>query len=294
MFKKIRILKILFCLMLLMGISVAQGVAVETENLIIRDITGDLPPSRLELFAKKVESTLAAVLKFWSADSRVKEMGKIIVEFDRPLPKADSSFFFWRKEEGIRVRVVKVFGGDENPHLLAHKLTSALFPNPDKLIRNMMGEAAEKRFGNPLSFPMCGFDKDQWVMALQNEGLYIPLTNIGSEHGDWGMEIHNNVPIVKDRVKQHASYLEAGSFGEFLIDTYGIDKMKQFNKFSINEQRPWQQVYGITLKQLEEKWLAALKLKLKDKEGEILRLSKLLRSNPATACHSAQNIAEKK
>ena len=279
---------------ILISISGAASTTVETANLIIRDITGNLSPARLELFAKKVDSTFAAVLKFWSADARINEFGKIIVELDRPLPKADSSFFFWRKEEGKRVRVVKVFGGDENPHLLAHKLTSALFPNPDKLIRNMMGEAAEKRFGNPLSFPMCGFDKDQWVMALQNEGLYIPITNIGSEHGDWGMEIINNVPVVKDRVKQHASYLEAGSFGEFLIDTYGIDKMKQFNKLSTNEQRPWQQVYGITLKQLEEKWLETLKLKSKGNESQISTLSILLRSNPVTACHSAQNIAEKK
>jgi hypothetical protein len=278
----------------LISISGAASTTVETGDLIIRDITENLAPARFELFAKKVDSTFAAVLKYWSADARINEFGKIIVELDRPLPKAVSSFFFWRKQEGRRVRVVKVFGGDENPHLLAHKLTSALFPNTDKLIRNMMGEAAERRFGNPLSFPMCGFDKDQWIMALQNEGSYIPLTNIGSEHGDWGMEIINNVPVVKDRPKQHASYLEAGSFGEFLIDTYGIDKMKQFNKLSINKHRPWQDVYMLTLKQLEEKWLEILKLKSKGKESQISTLSMLLRSNPAAACHSAQNLAEKK
>jgi hypothetical protein len=48
----------------------------------------------------------------------------------------------------------------------------------------MMGEASEIRFGNPLSFPMCGFNKDEWVMAI----------------------------------------LQAGSFGEYLINTYGIGK----------------------------------------------------------------------
>ncbi|OGP90384.1 MAG: hypothetical protein A2031_05665 [Deltaproteobacteria bacterium RBG_19FT_COMBO_43_11] len=293
MFKKFIIPGILLYLTLL-GASVSQEAAVKTENLIIRDVTGNLSPAKLELFAKKVDSTFEAVHKFWSADTRINEFGKIIVELDRPLPKADSSFLFWRKEEGRKVRVVKVFGGDENPLLLAHKLTSALFPNPDKLIRNMMGEVAEKRFGNPLSFPMCGFDKDQWVMALQNEGLYISLSNIGSKHEDWGMEIINNVPVVRDRPKQHASYLEAGSFGEFLISTYGIDKMKQFNKISINVTRPWHEVYGLTLKQLEEKWLETLKLKSKGKESQISTLSILLRSNPVTACHSAQNLTEKK
>jgi hypothetical protein len=293
MIKKFLLPVIIVCFTLI-SISGAASTIVETENLIIRDITENLSQETLEKFARKADSTFVEVLKFWSADSHITEWGKIIVEFDRPLAKDNGSLFFGRKEGGIKVRVVKVFGGNENPRLLAHKLTSALFPNPDKLIRNMMGEAAEKRFGNPLSFPMCGFDKDQWVMALQNEGLYIPLSNIGSEHGDWGMEIINNVPDVKDRPKQHASYLEAGSYGEFLISTYGIDKMKLFHKISFNVSRPWQQVYGVTLEQLEEKWLETLKLKSKGKESQISTLSMLLRSNPATACYSAQNIEEKK
>jgi hypothetical protein len=276
------------------SISVAASATVETENLIIRDVTEKLSPEELEKFAHKTDLTFAAVLKFWEADPRIQKLGKIIIEYNHPLPKANASLFFWKKEGGQRVRVVKVFGGDENPSQLAHKLTSALFPNPDKLIRNMMGEAAEKRFGNTLSFPMCGFDKDQWIMAIQKEGLYIPLTNIGSKHSDWGMDIVNDWPTVTDRVKQHISYLEAGSFGEFLIDTYGIDKMKHFYKLSLNEERPWQQIYGITLMQLETKWLGDIKLKTKAKEGEISRLASLLRSNPAQACFSAQNMAEKK
>jgi hypothetical protein len=276
----------------LTGISAAASTPIETENLIITDNTGSLSPEALGKFARKTDSTFAAVLKFWSADPRTKEMGKIIVEYDHPLPKANASFFFWKKEGGRRVRTVKVFGGVDNPVQLAHKLTSALFPNPDKLIRNMMGEAAEKRFGNPLSFPMCGFDKDQWVMAIRKEGLYIPLTNIGSKHSDWGMDIVNDRPTVTNRVQQHISYLEAGSFGEFLVDTYGIDKMKHFYKLSLNEERPWQQIYGMTLVQLETKWLENIKLKTKAQESDIARLAALLKSNPARACFSAQGMAE--
>jgi hypothetical protein len=45
---------------------------------------------------------------------------------------------------------------------------------------------------------------------------------------------------------------------------------------------------------LETKWLGDIKLKTKAKEGEISRLASLLRSNPAQACFSAQNMAEKK
>jgi len=159
----------------------------------------------------------------------------------------------------------------------------------------MMGEASEMRFGNPLAFPMCGFDKDCWVIALLQVGSYIPLTKIGPDHSDWGMEIQNNVvPKVKDRAKQHASYLEAGSFGEFLINTYGVEKMKQFNMLSVNKPRPWKEVYGIALEPLEAKWLEAVPSRSQEKEETISTLVKLLKDNPNTACFSAQDLAKKK
>ena len=109
------------------------------------------------------------------------------------------------------------------------------------------------------------------------------------------MEIHNNVvPKVKNRTKQHASYLEAGSFGEFLINTYGIEKMKQFNLLSINKPRPWKEVFGIALEQLVAKWLEALRLKSREKEEKISTLVKLLKDNPNTACSSAQDLTKER
>ena len=292
MLNKLLVPGIVFCLAL---ISVpAKGAPFENERLIIRDVRGNISLEMFEKLVSKTDSTLTKVLQFWSTEPRIKQFGKIIVEFDHSEPKVNYSFFFFRQEKGQKVRVVGVFGGGEDPHHLAHKLTSAVFPNPDKLIRNMMGEASEVRFGNPLSFPMCGFDKDCWVIALSRAGSYIPLAKIGSEHSDWGMEIQNNLPKVKDRVKQHTSYLEAGSFGEFLINTYGIEKMKQFNQLSTKNPRPWKEVYGVTLEALEAKWLEAIRSKSQGKEETISTLVKLLRDNPNTACTSAQDLAKKK
>jgi hypothetical protein len=108
------------------------------------------------------------------------------------------------------------------------------------------------------------------------------------------MEIQNNVPKVKDRAKQHASYLEAGSFGEFLINTYGIEKMKQFNLLSRNKPRPWKEVFEIALEQLEGKWLEILRLRSREKEEKISALIKLLKDNSNTACFSAQNLTKEK
>jgi hypothetical protein len=292
MLSKMLVLGIVFCVVL--TVVPALGAPVETERLVIRDIRGNISPEMFEKLVSKTDSTLTKILQFWSTDPRIKQFGKIIVEFSNSEPKVNYSFFFFRQEKGQKVRVVGVFGGDGYPHELAHKLTSAVFPNPDKLIRNMMGEASEMRFGNPLSFPMCGFDKDCWVIALLQVGSYIPLTKIGPDHSDWGMEIHNNLPKVKDRVKQHASYLEAGSFGEFLINAYDIEKMKQFNLLSVNKPRPWKEVFGIALEQLEAKWLEAVRSRSQGKEETISTLVKLLKDNPNTACFSAQDFTKEK
>jgi hypothetical protein len=271
------------------------GAALETEHLIIRDITGKMPPEMFERLCRKVDSTLTEVLKLWSAEPRIEELGKIIVEFDHPLRgNVPASFVLYRKEGGKEVRVVKVFGGNEYPHQLAHKLTSAVFRHPDILVRNMMGEASEIRFGNPLSFPACGFNKDEWVMALLQAGSFVPIAKMGTEQSDWGKEIVDEVPTIKERVKQHTYYLEAGSFGEFLIEAYGIEKMKQFYRLSRNKSRPWKGVFGADLEQLEAKWLEAIKLGSRDKTGNISTLTKLWNKNPANACYSAQDLAEGK
>jgi hypothetical protein len=267
---------------------------VETKRLIIRDITSNISSERFEKLVNKVDSTLTKILQFWSAEPGITELGKIVVEFDYPPPKGSTSILIFRKENGHRVRVVRVFGGFEDPQQLAHKLTHALFPNPDKLIRNMMGEASEMRFGNPLSFPMCGFDNDEWVMALLQAGSYISLTKIGPNDSDWGMENDNNRPVVKDRAKQHVRYAEAGSFGEFLINTYGIEKIKQFSLLSRNKPRPCEEVFVTTLEQLETKWLEALRLRSREKEEKISTLFKLLKRNPTTACFLAQDLIKKK
>jgi len=293
-------LKEIFCTLLLTltfltacWITPVEGSTFETESLTIRDNTGSISSVDLEARTKKVDLIFTEVLQFWSTNPQIKQFGKIIVEFDSPLQGANSSIFFWEKEKGQRVRIVRVFGGGENPHQLAHKLTSALFPNPDKLIRNMMGEISEIRFGNPLSFPMCGFDKDYWVAALLQIGSYIPLTKIGSDHSDWGMEFHNNGPKVKDRAKQHACYAEAGSFGEFLITTYGREKMKNFHLLSRSRPRPWEEVFGLSLEQLEAKWLEAVRLKSQGKAAELTTLLRLLKDNSSAACFMAQKLSEK-
>ena len=98
MSRKLLLSGIVVCFVLL-GVPGA-GTTVETERLIIRDITGKMPPERFDKLSAKADSTLTEILRFWSAEPRANELGKIIVEFDHPLPKASSSIFFRAKRRG--------------------------------------------------------------------------------------------------------------------------------------------------------------------------------------------------
>lgn len=205
-----------------------------------------------------------------------------------------ASAFFWKKEGWRRARVVRVWGANKEPQLMVHKLTHAVFPNPDKLIRNMMGIPMEAQFGNYLSFPMCGFSNDAWVLALRQVNMYIPLSELGPDHKQWGMSTREGLPITLNLSRQQASYAEAGSFGTYLLNTYGIEKVKAFAELSFQRMRPWEGVFGVTLDELEDNWIKTLKAKQKDEKENVLILKKLLEHSPYQARFNAQDLAPRR
>lgn len=267
---------------------------VETSNLIVWDLTGKMSPEKLNAFAARAESTLAQVLKFWAAGPGLDQYGKIHIEVEKALPMASSSVYFMKKEKGKQVRVLKVYGSEDNPHQLAHKLTHAVFPHPDKLIRNMMGIPSEVRFGNPISFPQCCFSDDEWVMAMIQAKTYVPLTELGPDHLDWGMEIHEGVPRVKDRARQHAMYVVSGSFGEYMVRAFGTDKVKKFYRSSKQGKRAWKEAFDVPQKQLEAGWLEDVKSRYRGDEKSISDLANLIKKDPVAACAGAQDMCGKK
>ncbi|MEW6669577.1 MAG: hypothetical protein AB1512_30575 [Thermodesulfobacteriota bacterium] len=282
-------------LCVVVGIGDVRGAGpVETSNMIVTDLTGKMSPERLKAFAAKTESTLAQVLQFWATGPGLDQYGKIRIELEKALPKASSSVYFMKKDKGRQVRIVRVYGSEDNPHQLAHKLTHALFPHSDKLIRNMMGIPSEVRFGNPASFPQCCFKDDEWVMAMIQAKTYVPLAELGPDHLDWGMEIHEGVPRVKDRAKQHAMYAVSGSFGEYAVRAFGTDKVKKFYRSAKQGQRPWKETFGIPLNEIETGWIEDVKSRARGHEKTISILVNLIRKDPVAACTEAQDLCGRK
>jgi len=275
--------------------SPGSGVTLETPQLMVSDATGKLSKEQLKPLTDHAEETLKKVLTFWSADPGIARYGKIRVIFDAPRRDLYSSVFYWGKKGEQRIRIVQVFGTDGTPQMLAHKLTSAVFPQKDKLIRNMMGILTETQVGNPLTFPMCGFSSDDWVRAFLKRKSYIPLSELGPDHESWGMKDAGGGKLsIHDKAKQHKAYAEAGSFANYLFSTYGINKIKQLHRLSHEKERPWEDVFRIGLQELEANWLKTLRANEKTREENASIVMELFERNPGTACAEAQKLVTKK
>lgn len=291
MIQRVIAVSILVAGLLTAGVSQASSASIETQHLSVSDATGSIGDEKLKGLADQAQAMLERVLAFWSADSGADRFGKIRVIFDVPRRGNSSCVFYWDGRGSERVRIVRVFGFDGAPHMLAHKLTSAVFPQKDKLIRNMMGILAEVQLGNPLTFPRCGFGSDDWVLAFVTAGSYIPLSELGPDHESWGMtDAGGGKLMVLDRARQHRAYAEAGSFGSSLFQVYGIEKIVQLHRRSQEKQRPWQEVFGVGLQELEANWLMALKAREKGREAEVAVVSRLIGGDPRSACMEAQRL----
>jgi hypothetical protein len=159
------------------------------------------------------------------------------------------------------------------------------------LIRNMMGILTEAQVGNPLTFPMCGFSSDEWVLALLETKSYIPLNDLGPDHESWGMkDMGDGKLAIHDKAKQHKAYAETGSFGNYMFQTYGIKKIKQFQRLSQEKDRPWRDAFGISMPELEANWLNTLRANGKTRKESVSIVLKLFETNPDTACSEAQKL----
>ena len=99
---------------------------------------------------------------------------------------------------------------------------------------------------------------------------------------------------IHDKAKQHKAYAETGSFGKYLFQTYGIKNIKQFQRISQDKERPWQEVFGSSMQELEANWLKTLRANGKARKENVSIVLKLIEKNPGTACAEAQKLVSRK
>lgn len=277
------------------GVPSARAAEVYTPHLAVSDPVNRMPRERLAERAARMEALLMKIAALWEADPAVDRLGKIRVVI---LPQARElrlSVFHMVRDGSTMVREVLAAPPDGPPQMLVHKLTSALFPSKDKLVRNMMGEVSEERLGNLRAFPRCGLAADAWVLALLRLGKYAPLRGLGPNHDTWGMaDGDKGVPMTQDPDLHHRSYVEAASFGVFLFERYGMARLKEFCRQAGDLGRPWEAVYGQGLDTLEAQWLEALRGKEAQLEPDVALAAELYARDPAAACDQCQQARPEK
>ncbi len=284
------------------GSAQASSATVETQHLLVSDATGNVPDARLKALAEYAQATLERMLDLWGCDARVDSLGKIHVIYDEPLRGHCSSICYVGGQGGGRTgylsggsptRSVRVFGCVEAPLMLAHKFTAALMPQPDKLLRNMLGAISELRLGNPASFPSCGLGVDDWVRSFMRSGTLIPLGQLGPDHESWGMRDGGGGRLMAfDRYRQQRAYAEAGSFAHYLAAVHGLDGLMRLTRLSRMQARPWRAALGADLDELEARWLESLKADGAGREERIGRLVRVMNAGPGDPCARARRVAE--
>ena len=270
----------------------APAATIETADLVVGATAQGTSRQDLERLAGRAQDTLRKILAFWSADAGTDRFGKIRVSFEPPRRDIYSSVFYWEQTGGHRTRAVRVFGTEGAPQMMVHKLTSAVFPQRDKLIRNLMGILAEAQVGNPATFPACGIGSDAWALALVGTKSYIPLGDLGPDHESWGMQdLGGGRLSVHDKAKQHRAYAETGSFASYLFRTYGVNRIKRLQRLSQTTTRPFREVFGADLPALEASWLGTLPAEGKAQEENVTTARRLLGRDPDSACAEAQKLS---
>ncbi len=273
------------------GEAQAAGSAVETRHLLVSDATGKLPDAQLKALAEQAQATLERMLELWGCEAQTESLGKILLIYDEPLRGHCTSICSVGGRQAARS--VRVFGCAEAPLMMAHKLTNALMPQPDKLLRNMMGAISEQRVGNPASFPACGQDVDDWVRSFVRSGTLLPLSQLGPDHESWGMRDAGGGRLMAfDRYRQQRAYAETGSFAGYLAAAYGLEGLKRLTRLSRMQARPWREALGADLAELEARWLESLKAGGAGREEQAGRLVRVMNAGAGDPCARARRVAE--
>jgi tetratricopeptide (TPR) repeat protein len=145
----------------------------------------------------------------------------------------------------IHVFYHRAGGAGPIEHEMVHIMTASLTDGNEPMPLLTEG-LAEYVVGDPWNMPL-----DKWAKGFVESGDFVPVVRLAEAEGFRKLN-----PIL--------TYMEAGSFVNFLMERYGRDSF--FRLLAGNTG--WREVYGFSLEELAEQWLLRLK-GLKVTEGEM-------------------------
>ena len=192
---------------------------------------GYLSPSEVDEFLADAEDKRSRLLQFLET-----------VENDPPMITLHLHPYFDKNHpigttDGLSR--IDLWGVKSGRNALVHELTHLMMTVRRALLSEGLAVVAERRFVNQISLP-----GNEWLYAWCREGNeFIPLTAL---HASFDL-LMPNLQLTM------LQYVEAGSFTEYLIDRFDMEPFREVYKYG-----DFEQVYGISLEQLERDWRTVL------------------------------------
>lgn len=136
-------------------------------------------------------------------------------------------------------------------HECVHLLTYLIGRPPDFFNEGIAVGLSTDPYNGDFEGKWWGVSVHYWGKRFKDEGTLIPLNDLLESNDFW-------------RYEPGITYPESGSFVRFLIDTYGMDKMKSIfqvgNSGDSKEgiKQKFQSIYGFSIDQAETEWLLFL------------------------------------
>lgn len=221
---------------------------METPHFRIWTDPNYLDAAELAQVAELLEKSFAHATSFLGIEYDVAAKGKIPVLFRSPpgiigFTTAYMAIVFsdYRRALGVAPGMTMVA---EITHIITGR-------HPDYLIRHLDALYSERKFMGTVTFPGCGFTFHQQAAALVEAGRLVPIAEVPADLFQWGF-VPGKIESVGDLQQTHRFYAEAGSFGQYLIERYGVEAM---NRLRSRPDRAWSYAYGKSLYELQAEWL---------------------------------------
>jgi len=238
----------------MLGAAVAPGIAAADgcSDPAVTITAEAMSDEDIQVFEKTLRSAIAKVCAWWGPTFA----GPYRVSIEDSRGPSMALVPAWRGERGTMLFRSRTTSQGRSAAI--HQVVHVFAPNANRFLAEGLAVYAHEHLGGAASYP--NFGKDLHLLAA---GF--------ADRAD--LQALARIPTPKrvelDNLDGKASYVVAGSFVRFLVETEGMAKFRAL--YALTPLKPgervradpgrWQKVYGTSLPELEKRWKAFLAAK---------------------------------
>ncbi len=224
---------------------------IESEHFLIRFREENIPVSQMKTLIDTNNESVKFILNLFSELNPYwrKSFIAYFSDYDSKLFYTRHWGFGWSTDNGVFMVYNKELPGFG---LAVHENTHTLF---------------RSNWGGQSSFMNEGVAMHAEAMATGKDKNHLKTAEFLKENQLYRLSQMLDFDIGRDEAETEIGYPASGSFIQYIIETYGLEKF--FDKWKVAEE--WDQVYGLSVKDMERQWLEWLSRKYKVENEYVLK-----------------------